>query len=81
MMHAIWTAATGMQAQQMRIDAIANNLANVNTTAFKKSDVEFQDLLYQEVQSPNVDDEGIQLGLGVRPTAIVQGPVRRTPWA
>ncbi len=72
MMHAIWTAATGMQAQQMRIDAIANNLANVNTTAFKKSDVEFQDLLYQEVQSPNVDDEGIQLGLGVRPTAIVQ---------
>lgn len=72
MMHAIWTAATGMQAQQMRIDAIANNLANVNTTAFKKSNVEFQDLLYQEVQTPNVDDEGVQIGLGVRPTAVVQ---------
>ncbi|MBU6430288.1 MAG: flagellar basal-body rod protein FlgG, partial [Cyanobacteria bacterium REEB65] len=71
-MHAIWTAATGMQAQQMRIDAIANNLANVNTTAYKKSNVEFQDLLYQAVNAPNIDDAGIQIGLGVRPTAVVK---------
>ncbi|MBI6545479.1 MAG: flagellar basal-body rod protein FlgG [Cyanobacteria bacterium NC_groundwater_1444_Ag_S-0.65um_54_12] len=82
MMHAIWTAATGMQAQQMRIDAIANNLANVNTTAYKKSNVEFQDLLYQAIQNPGVDAAGVQIGLGVRPVAItkyhVQGNLQIT---
>ena len=41
------TAASGMAAQQMNIDNIANNLANVNTTGFKRSKVEFQDVLYQ----------------------------------
>ncbi|MEB3204510.1 MAG: flagellar basal-body rod protein FlgG [Candidatus Sericytochromatia bacterium] len=70
MMHSIWTAATGMQAQQMRIDAIANNLANVNTTSYKKSQVDFQDLLYQAVQAPGVETAGMQVGLGVRPSAI-----------
>ena len=43
-MRALFTAATGMEAQQVRIDAIANNLANVNTTGFKKLRAEFQDL-------------------------------------
>ena len=52
MIHGIWTAATGMQAQQMRIDTIANNLANVNTTGFKKSRVDFQDLVYQTSTNP-----------------------------
>jgi flagellar basal-body rod protein FlgG len=70
MMHSIWTAATGMQAQQMRIDTIANNLANVNTTSYKKSTVEFQDLLYQQIANPGIETAGVQVGLGVRPIAI-----------
>ncbi|MBM3274060.1 MAG: flagellar basal-body rod protein FlgG [Candidatus Sericytochromatia bacterium] len=72
MMHSIWTAATGMQAQQMRIDAIANNLANVNTTSYKKGTVEFQDLLYQQIQNPGIETAGVQIGLGVQPVAITK---------
>ncbi|MBM3268364.1 MAG: flagellar basal-body rod protein FlgG [Candidatus Sericytochromatia bacterium] len=72
MMHSIWTAATGMQAQQMRINTIANNLANVNTTSYKKSSVEFQDLLYQQIENPGVETAGVQVGLGVRPVAITK---------
>ena len=51
MMRALYTAATGMQAQQRNIDTTANNLANVNTTGFKKSKVQFQDLLYYNERS------------------------------
>jgi len=47
MIKAMRTAATGMVAQQMNVDNIANNLSNVNTTGFKKSNIEFQDILYQ----------------------------------
>ena len=47
MIKAMRTSATGMAAQQMNVDNIANNLANVNTTGFKKSKIEFQDILYQ----------------------------------
>ncbi|MNK94388.1 Flagellar basal-body rod protein FlgG [compost metagenome] len=72
MIHAIWTAATGMQAQQMRIDTIANNLSNVNTTAYKRSNVDFQDLLYQTINQPGADTAGVQVGLGVRPVAITK---------
>ncbi|MCA9752864.1 MAG: flagellar basal-body rod protein FlgG [Gemmatimonadetes bacterium] len=50
MMRALSTAATGMQAQQLNVDTIANNLANVNTAAFKKTSVRFQDLLYQDLR-------------------------------
>ena len=50
MMRSLWTAASGMTGQQFNIDTIANNLANVNTTGFKKSRVDFQDLLYQSVR-------------------------------
>nr|NLJ02950.1 flagellar hook-basal body complex protein [Bacillota bacterium] len=50
MMRSLWTAASGMTAQQTKIDTISNNLANVNTTGFKKSRVDFQDLLYQTVK-------------------------------
>ncbi|MEI7541642.1 MAG: flagellar basal-body rod protein FlgG [Candidatus Riflemargulisbacteria bacterium] len=50
MLRSLWTAATGMAAQQYNIDTISNNLANVNTTAFKKSRAEFQDLLYQTIR-------------------------------
>lgn len=72
MIHAIWTAATGMQAQQMRIDTIANNLSNVNTTAYKRSNVDFQDLLYQTINQPGADNAGVQVGLGVRPVAVTK---------
>ena len=72
MIHAIWTAATGMQAQQMRIDTIANNLSNVNTTSYKRSMVDFQDLLYQTVTQPGTDAAGVQIGLGVRPVAVTK---------
>ena len=50
MMRALSTAATGMQAQQLNVDTIANNLANVNTASFKKTHVRFQDLLYQDLR-------------------------------
>src|SRR3990172_6065562 len=50
MSRALYTAATGMIAQQMNVDNIANNLANVNTTGYKKSKLEFQDLLYQQLR-------------------------------
>ena len=46
MIRSLWTSATGMQAQELNIDVISNNLANVNTSGFKKSRAEFQDLLY-----------------------------------
>ena len=50
MLRALYTAATGMEAQQINIDTIANNIANVNTTGFKQARAEFQDLLYQNVR-------------------------------
>jgi flagellar basal-body rod protein FlgG len=77
MQRAVWSAASGMQAQQLQIDTIANNLANVNTAGFKRSRAEFQDLLYQTVTAPGARSSsttrtpgGIQLGLGARPSAV-----------
>src|SRR5688572_12508030 len=71
------TAATGMRAQQIRTEVIANNLANVNTTAFKRSRAHFEDLLYQTVQgsttigSPEAGvAPAIQVGRGVRLSAV-----------
>ena len=79
MIRSLFTAATGMVSQQMNIDAIANNLANVNTTGFKKSRVNFQDLLYETIKPAGSETsagttipEGIQLGHGVRPSAIAK---------
>jgi flagellar basal-body rod protein FlgG len=76
MLRALWTAATGMTTQQVNIDNIANNLANVNNVGFKKSRINFQDLLYQEVRpsgTPNAAGinfpTGIQIGLGARVVA------------
>jgi flagellar basal-body rod protein FlgG len=76
-MRALDVAATGMQSQQINIDNIANNLANVNTTGFKRGRVDFQDLLYQTVKpagaSASTSTEvptGIYLGYGSRPAAI-----------
>ena len=52
MIRALYTAASGMNAQQANIDNVAHNLANVNTTGFKKSRVEFEDLVYQQIKAP-----------------------------
>ena len=69
MIKAMRTAATGMIAQQMNVDNIANNLANVNTTGFKKSKVQFQDVLYQ-----NIRQAGSASSLGTqRPTSLSIG--------
>ncbi len=78
-MRSLWTATTGMSAQNLNMDVIANNLANVSTTGFKKSRADFQDLLYQIMKvpgSPTSTDTksptGIQVGLGVKPAAITK---------
>ena len=79
MIRALFTGATGMVAQQMNMDTIANNLANVNTTGFKKSRVNFQDLLYETIKPAGTETsdgatipEGIQVGHGVRPSSIAK---------
>lgn len=73
MVRSLWTAATGMNGQQANIDTVANNLANVNTTGFKKQRTEFEDLLYQTVRTagtPATEDTitpvGVQMGHGVK---------------
>lgn len=76
MIRALFSSATGMESQQMNLDVIANNLANVNTTGFKKSQIEFQDLLYQtsrqagsEQGAGNQLPTGLQVGHGSRAVA------------
>jgi flagellar basal-body rod protein FlgG len=76
MIRALYTAASGMTAQQTNIDNVAHNLANVNTTGFKKSRVEFEDLVYDQTKVPgaptSATDEapvGLEAGLGVRAVA------------
>ncbi|MDD2465898.1 MAG: flagellar basal-body rod protein FlgG [Desulfobulbus sp.] len=78
-MRSLWTSTTGMSAQNLNMDVIANNLANVSTTGFKKSRADFQDLLYQIMKVPgsptSADTKsptGIQVGLGVKPGAITK---------
>jgi len=77
MIRSLYTAATGMNAQDLNVSVISNNLANVNTTGFKRSRPEFQDLLYQNLRlvgtlSPNGNQvpTGIQLGLGTKTAAV-----------
>ena len=77
MIRSLWTSATGMQAQELNIDVIANNLANVNTSGFKKSRAEFQDLLYENMRPAGAASSadttvptGVQLGHGTRPSAV-----------
>ncbi|MBN2516004.1 MAG: flagellar basal-body rod protein FlgG [Deltaproteobacteria bacterium] len=76
MIRALWTAATGMEAQQLNQDVIANNLANINTVGFKKSRADFQDLMYQvftkagaETTEGNQLPIGTEIGMGVKPVA------------
>jgi flagellar basal-body rod protein FlgG len=89
-MRALAIAATGMSAQQTNVEVIANNIANINTTAFKRARAEFSDLIYQSVRAEGVPNrggedvvpEGAQLGLGVRTAGIrnlhIQGPLAQT---
>jgi len=89
MIRSLWTAATGMAAQQVNIDIISNNLANVNTSGFKKSRADFQDLLYQNLRAAGTTEAqgsqvptGIQVGLGTRLAAVqkifTQGDFKET---
>ncbi len=78
-MRSLWTATTGMSAQNLNMDVIANNLANVSTSGFKKSRADFQDLLYQIMKVPgsptSADTKsptGIQVGLGVKPGSVTK---------
>ncbi len=76
MMRSLWSAASGMIAQQTNIDNIANNLSNVNTTGYKKDTIEFKTLLYQTLQSKSTNNTGenkpipAQVGLGTRTASI-----------
>lgn len=77
-MRALSTAATGMEAQQLAVEVIAHNLANMNTTAFKRQRAEFQDLLYQTLRQPGAASSdagtivptGVQVGLGVNAGSV-----------
>lgn len=76
MMRSLWTAASGMTAQQTNVDTIANNLANVNTTGYKTESAEFKTLLYQNLQTKTTTANGenkpvnAQVGLGTRNSSI-----------
>lgn len=77
MIKSLFIAATGMQAQKLNIDVVANNLANANTVGYKKSRADFQELIYQDLRTPGALSaegseipSGVQLGMGVRSVAI-----------
>ncbi|MBW2108082.1 MAG: flagellar basal-body rod protein FlgG [Deltaproteobacteria bacterium] len=79
MLRGLWTAASGMAAQQMNVDVVANNLANVNTTGFKKSRADFQDLMYETLRLPGATTStgtqlptGIQVGMGCKPMGVAK---------
>jgi flagellar basal-body rod protein FlgG len=89
MLRSLWTAASGMKGQQFNIDTISHNLSNVNTTGFKKSRADFEDLLYQTLKTAGtpateetVIPTGIQVGLGVKTAATQrmfdQGSLQQT---
>ncbi|WP_324714574.1 flagellar basal-body rod protein FlgG [Helicobacter pylori] len=79
MLRSLYSATSGMLAQQTRIDTTSNNIANVNTTGFKKSRADFNDLFYQAMQyagtntsNTTLSPDGMEVGLGVRPSAITK---------
>lgn len=76
MMRSLWISKTGMEAQQMQLDHISNNLANVSTSGYKRTHAQFEDLIYQNLRqsgAPQTEQTtlptGLQVGLGVRPVA------------
>ena len=77
MIRSLWTASTGMSTQQMNMDVIAHNLANANTTGFKKSRANFEDLMYQTIAAPGAETSsntkiaaGIELGMGSKAISV-----------
>ncbi|HTJ30642.1 MAG TPA: flagellar basal-body rod protein FlgG [Acidobacteriaceae bacterium] len=88
MIRAMYTAASGMSAQQLNLDTIAHNLANSATTGFRQIRLQFQDMVYQNLvtpgaaQSPTTIQAGLQIGLGVRPAETevipIQGELNET---
>ncbi len=89
MIRSLWIAKTGLEAQQLSMDVIANNLANVSTNGFKRSRAVFEDLLYQTLRQPGAKStqqteipSGLQLGTGVHPVATervhTQGNLQQT---
>jgi flagellar basal-body rod protein FlgG len=79
MLRALYSAATGMESQQLNLDVISNNLANVNTTGYKKSNIEFQDLLYDSIRLPGAEagngnqlPTGLDVGHGTRAVATTK---------
>lgn len=89
MIRSLWIAKTGLEAQQVQMDVIANNLANVSTNGFKRSRAVFEDLLYQTIRQPGAQastenrlPSGMQIGTGVRPVATerlhTQGGLQKT---
>ncbi len=89
MIRSLWTARTGLDAQQTQLDVISNNLANVSTNGFKRSRAVFEDLLYQTLRQPGAQStqqtqisSGLQIGTGVRPIATerihTQGNLQQT---
>ena len=89
MIRSLWTASTGLTAQQVQIDIIANNLANVSTNGFKQARGIFADLLYQTLRQPGAQSsqttqipDGLQIGLGVTPVStgriFTQGSLQQT---
>jgi flagellar basal-body rod protein FlgG len=79
MLRALYSSATGMESQQLNLDVISNNLANVNTTGFKRSKIEFQDLLYQNTSVAGAEEgngtelpTGMQVGQGSRAVATAK---------
>ncbi|GAB6080336.1 flagellar basal-body rod protein FlgG [Hydrogenophilus thermoluteolus] len=89
MIRSLWIARTGLDAQQTQLDVISHNLANVNTTGYKRQRAVFEDLLYQTLRQPGAQNtqqnqigSGLQLGTGVRPVAteriFLQGTLQKT---
>src|SRR5580658_8614340 len=88
MIRALYTAASGMSAQQMNLDTIANNLANSSTTGFRQLRLQFQDMVYQNMITPGAAQSqttvaaGLQIGLGTKPAATevinTQGELNET---
>lgn len=77
-MRSMLIGATGMQAQELNVEVISNNIANISTTGFKRQRAEFQDMIYDNIRRPgststdagNIVPTGIQIGMGVRPAAV-----------
>ena len=76
MIRALWTGATGMHAQQLNMDVVANNLANVDTAGFKRGRSDFQDLLYQTLRlAGTASSSGTEVPTGIQVTRTVHSKV------